>query len=230
MNFGWTWRNGWGERRGALRGYAIGRTGPPTVLIDSVLTPSQALTLPAGLPLARLSAFALWASRPVTVARSTVAVAEVQSLAITGGTPVSGSFRLLYGPNTSGFIAWNASAATVQGIIEAVIGIGVGNVVATGGPLPGTPITLTYATSLGNVANPVEASSTLSIGTAVVSITAEGVAGSTADTITLRGGVPRSWRLDSGEACPFTADVSNLTITNPSATRTVRVRLAFDLE
>jgi hypothetical protein len=230
VNFGWTWRNGWGARRGALRGYAIGRTGPPTVQIDDVLGPGASASYPVNLPLARLSALALWSDRRVTVSRTTAAVAEVQTLSITGGTPTSGSFRLLYGAPTSGFIQWNASAATVQGIIEAVSSIGVGNVVATGGPLPGTPITLTYAASLGNVENPIEASSTLSIGSAVVTVNTPGAAGSTADTITLGNAVPRVWGGNSSEPCPYTGDVGQITVTNPDPAVNARIRLAFDLE
>lgn len=51
---------------------------------------------------------------------------EKQKIALPVGT-TGGSFRLAYGSNTTGDIAWNASAATVQTALQGLAGIGSGN-------------------------------------------------------------------------------------------------------
>jgi hypothetical protein len=68
---------------------------------------------------------------------------EVQTLAITG-TPTAGTFRLSFKSVTTATIAYNATAAAVQAALEALSTIGTGNVAATGGPLPGSPVVLTF--------------------------------------------------------------------------------------
>jgi hypothetical protein len=68
---------------------------------------------------------------------------EVQTLTITG-TPVGGTFRLSFKGVTTAAIASTATAANVQAALEALSTIGTGNVVATGGPLPGTAVVLTF--------------------------------------------------------------------------------------
>jgi hypothetical protein len=68
---------------------------------------------------------------------------EVQTLAITG-TPTAGTFRLSFKSVTTATIAYNATAAAVQAALEALSTIGSGNVAATGGPLPGSPVVLTF--------------------------------------------------------------------------------------
>lgn len=71
---------------------------------------------------------------------------EVQQLAIvaTGGT-----FTLTFGGHTTGTIAWNASAATVQTALAALSSIGAGNVSCSSGPLPGSPVLITFIGALG---------------------------------------------------------------------------------
>jgi hypothetical protein len=68
---------------------------------------------------------------------------EVQTLAITG-TPTAGTFRLSFKSVTTATIAYNATAAAVQAALETLSTIGSGNVAATGGPLPGSPVVLTF--------------------------------------------------------------------------------------
>jgi hypothetical protein len=68
---------------------------------------------------------------------------EVQTLTITG-TPTGGTFRLSFRSVTTGTIAYNATAAAVQAALEALSTIGSGNVACAGGPLPGSPVTITF--------------------------------------------------------------------------------------
>jgi hypothetical protein len=68
---------------------------------------------------------------------------EVQTLTITG-TPTGGTFKLAFKSVSTAAIPYNASAAAVQAALEAISTIGTGNIAATGGPLPATPVVLTF--------------------------------------------------------------------------------------
>lgn len=70
-------------------------------------------------------------------------ISEVQRITVTG-SPTGGTFTLTFEGETTGPIAFNATAAQVQTALEALPDIEPGDVVATGGPLPGTAITLTF--------------------------------------------------------------------------------------
>src|SRR4051794_40430870 len=84
----------------------------------------------------------------VAVAAETVN--EVQTLHI-AGTATGGTFTLTYAGNTTATIAWNATAAAVQTALAALASIGAGNVVCTGGPLPGTDVVITFTGTLGSL-------------------------------------------------------------------------------
>jgi len=75
------------------------------------------------------------------------AVSEVQKLSLTE-VPSGGTFTLKYGDQTSGAIAYNASAATVLAALEALSNLAVGEVSCSGGPLPVSDI---YITFIGNL-------------------------------------------------------------------------------
>lgn len=66
---------------------------------------------------------------------------EVQTINL--GTATAGSITITFDGQTTGAIAFNASAATVQTALESLSNINPGDVVVTGGPLPAT-ITLTF--------------------------------------------------------------------------------------
>jgi hypothetical protein len=68
---------------------------------------------------------------------------EVQTVTITG-SPTGGTFTLTFNGQTTGNIAYNATAATVQAALEALSNINVGDVTVAGGPGPGTPWTVTF--------------------------------------------------------------------------------------
>lgn len=73
---------------------------------------------------------------------------EVQTLTVTG-TPTGGTFKLQFRGYRTASIAYNANAAAVQAALEAIGTIGTGGVVCAGGPLPGTPVTITFSNQLG---------------------------------------------------------------------------------
>jgi hypothetical protein len=76
-------------------------------------------------------------------------VSEVQSLAVTGA-PTGGTIGLTFDMDplattaTLVTVPWNATAAQVQTVLEGVPGIGVGNVLCAGGPLPGSAVSITF--------------------------------------------------------------------------------------
>ena len=65
-----------------------------------------------------------------------VATADVQTLSLTGG-PTAGTFTLTFQAQTTAGIPWNATSAQVQAALSDLLAVGTGNVVCTGGPLPG---------------------------------------------------------------------------------------------
>ncbi|SRR5579884_735727 len=71
---------------------------------------------------------------------------EIQSISISGG-PTGGTFTLTFGGQTTSTIAYNASAATVQAALNALSSIGANGVTCSGGPLPGTAITVEFTGS-----------------------------------------------------------------------------------
>lgn len=95
-----------------------------------------------------------------------IPLSEVQRITITGA-PTAGSFTLTYAGQTTAAIAYNATAAVVAAALEALSNIGAGDVVCTGGPLPGTAVDVRFAGALAgmNIAT-MTATSSLAGGTA----------------------------------------------------------------
>ncbi len=75
-------------------------------------------------------------------------VNEVQTVTLTGG-PTGGTFTLTFEGQTTAGIAWNAAASAVQSALEALSNVAPGDVVCTGGPLPGSTVTVTFGGALG---------------------------------------------------------------------------------
>ncbi|MBF9135318.1 hypothetical protein I0C86_41445 [Plantactinospora sp. S1510] len=69
---------------------------------------------------------------------------EAQTVTITG-TPTGGTFTLTWDGQTSGAIAYNATASAVQTALEAMSNINPGDVSVSGGPGPGTPYVVAFA-------------------------------------------------------------------------------------
>lgn len=68
---------------------------------------------------------------------------EIQTVTITG-SPTGGTFTLTFQGQTTAGIAYNATAATVQAALEALSNIAPGDVVVTGGPMPGVGVVVTF--------------------------------------------------------------------------------------
>lgn len=101
---------------------------------------------------------------------------EVQTLTITG-TPTGGTFTMTYSGQTTAGIAYNADAATVDAALEALSNIAADEVACTGGPLPGTPVVVTFLATSGNVALMTASGASLTGGTtpaATVALTTGG--------------------------------------------------------
>lgn len=77
---------------------------------------------------------------------------EVQSVSISG-TPTGGTFTLTFAGQTTGAIAFNASAAAVATALNALSNVGIQsgntNIACAGGPLPGSPVAVTFQNDLG---------------------------------------------------------------------------------
>lgn len=71
-------------------------------------------------------------------------IAEEQTLTITG-SPTGGTFTLTYDGQTTGTIAYNATASTVAAALVALSNIGPGDVTVTGGPGPDTAWVVAFA-------------------------------------------------------------------------------------
>jgi len=88
---------------------------------------------------------------------------EVQTVTITG-VPTGGTFTLTYAGQTTGTIAFNALAATVQTALIALSNVDPGDVTVTGSA--GGPYTVTFAAADGNVAQMTASGAGLTGGTA----------------------------------------------------------------
>ena len=101
--------------------------------------PSQ--TLARGTVIAQLTAGGK------AIAYAVASAKEVQTITITG-TPTGGTFTLTLARGgvsaTTAAIAYNATAATVQAALEALVNVGAGRVAVSGGPGPGTAFTATF--------------------------------------------------------------------------------------
>jgi hypothetical protein len=158
----------------------------------------------------------------LTVKTNSPGVNEVQSVAI-AGAPTGGTFTLTYSGQTTAAIAWNAAASAVQTALVALSNVGSGQMVCTGGPLPGTAVTCTFGGTLAatNVAQ-MTATNSLTGGSspaAAVTTTTGGV--SPGNTWSLKAGIPLKWTLQSGYfSNPISADITALYVTNATASAT----------
>lgn len=73
---------------------------------------------------------------------------EAQTITVTG-TPAGGTFTLSFKGATTTALAHSSTAADVVAALEALGTVGPGGVTGTGGPLPGTPVVITFAAQLG---------------------------------------------------------------------------------
>lgn len=104
--------------------------------------------------------------------------AEVQTLT-PSGTISGGTFTITFNGQVTSAIVFNATAATIQAALEALNNVEVGDVVAAGGPINTTPVTLTYYNNLQGDQPQVTIQSSLTGSTPAVTptTTTAGVAG-----------------------------------------------------
>lgn len=82
-----------------------------------------------------------------TVQNGTTPIDEVQTLSLPSG-PTGGTFTLTYEGQTTAPIAYNANSATVQAALVALSNLAPGDVVCSGGALPGTSVVITFGGTL----------------------------------------------------------------------------------
>jgi hypothetical protein len=97
---------------------------------------------------------------------------EIQRIEMTGNP--TGNFRLIFNGNPTALIPFNADAATVQAALEGLAQINPGDVIVTGGVLPGTPIDVEFAGQFTGSDVP------------EMTVDASGLAGGTVDVATTR--------------------------------------------
>lgn len=88
-----------------------------------------------------------------TIQNGVLPTNEVQSLVLPS-TPTGGTFTLTFSGQTTGTIAYNATAATVDTALEALSNIGAGDVTCTGGPLPSSPVLIEFTGALAGANQP----------------------------------------------------------------------------
>ncbi len=132
------------------------------------------------------------------------AVDEVQSIVATGAS--AGTFTLTFEGQTTSAIAYNASAATVGTALAALSNLTADDFTAAGGPLPTTPVTITFkgARAGQNVSAITANSGSLTGGTAVITTPTPGVALS--DGLTSLGEIRQSCVLTSPTTTAWVAD------------------------
>ena len=121
----------------------------------------------------------------------TAAVDEIQTIS---STATGGTFAMSFGGQTTGALAFNATAAQIDTALEALSSIGAGNVTCAGGPLGTAGVTVTFAGTLaGQDAAMVTVDNTnMTGGTASIAETTkgravQGILGSTATATLLNG-------------------------------------------
>ncbi|TFV90388.1 hypothetical protein [Blastococcus sp. CT_GayMR16] len=107
-----------------------------------------------------------------------VGTSEVQTISL--GSATAGTIAITVNGQTTGAIAYNASAATVQTALESLSNVDAGDIVVTGGPLPAA-VTLTFGGSYAgtDVGQVTVAPTGLTGGTVTVATGTQGAPGPT---------------------------------------------------
>jgi hypothetical protein len=108
---------------------------------------------------------------------------EIQTLAISG-TPTAGTFRLAFKSVSTATLQYNSAASAVQAALEALSTVGTGNIVATGGPLPGSAVVLTFQGQLAGSNQP------------MITITSSAFTGGTTPAVTVTETTPGTGLFD----------------------------------
>lgn len=76
-------------------------------------------------------------------------VTSLTALTLSANSTASATVQCMFSGTPVTTIPWNATAADVQAILQALPNIGNGNVLCGGGPLPGTPVSITFCGIFG---------------------------------------------------------------------------------
>jgi hypothetical protein len=114
--------------------------------------------------------------RQSVLCNSATVVNEVQRIAVATGTITAGTFTLTFNGQTTGTIAWNASAAAVKTALDALSNLETADTTTAGGALPGTPVDVTFTGAYQGVNVPqlTVNSASLTGGTLAVTTTTQG--------------------------------------------------------
>lgn len=180
------------------------------------LSDASDVTLTGALTYANLESLFMLGTQALTVHVN--GVNEVQTITFTG-TVSGGTYTLTYSGQTTGSIAYNATASDVKTALEALSNIGVNDVSVTGGPGgTGGVFTVTFRNALAatNVAQLTSATGSLTGGGSIShATTTAGVAAS--QTIELVANWALDWVQDAGYyPNPLTANWTHLLVSNDS--------------
>jgi len=89
---------------------------------------------------------------------------QVTTITVTG-SPTSGTYTITVDSETTDALDYDATLSEIQLALEELDTVGSGNVVVGGGPLPGTPVTLTFVGGLQGKAVTVSAAESFTGGT-----------------------------------------------------------------
>jgi hypothetical protein len=157
------------------------------------------------------------ASQTMTIQTNGNGTVGIQTLTITG-TPTGGTFALAWQGQITAPIAYNASAANVQTALRALSGIST-NVTCTGGPLPGSAVTITFSGVLITATVPLLTFNIGGLTGGSPAMTIVNAANVPQDVIQLAAGIPFHWDSQGGIAYPLVGAVSAMYITNVNAGR-----------
>ena len=179
-------------------------------------------------PISGASVF--WAASGATLPTTltTGGTPEVQTVTITG-TPTGGTFTLTYSGQTTAAIAYNAAAGAVETALEALSNIGAGNVTCGGGALPGTAVTCTFSSILGNPAQMTASSASLTGGTTPTATVTTTTPGTEIELATLPSGYVDLGYLSKDDAVTWSRETELSDVTAIGATEAVRSDITSDV-
>jgi hypothetical protein len=232
---------GWSNRKGTFnrseKRLALFAEGDAALSFDLLLLPSEERTVAVSLDPAAIELLFIHANARATVARGAPGGSdnEIHRLSVPGSPPSAGTVELNYAGGFTGAIDWDATAADVQAAYEAASWAAPGDISATGGPLPGTPVDVEFTGAFAGIDAPnwagsgdtYEESWAMSGGDPLdVAILQEAGGGGPGldDTTAIEPNWPVVWWPTAPHACPFTAAITQLTFNNLSATRRTLVR------
>ena len=204
----------------SMNGYD-NETGSQVIMLPQVAFPANSNSTAFSLSFTGVNCQQVYlcATANCTITTNNTNTADVQTITITG-TPTGGQFPVYY--NGAAFVAnYNTNSATFQTSFQALSTVGNSNATVSGGPLPGTPLVITFAGSLNTGLKPniVVGSAQLTGGTNSTATVTHTTNGAPTDTINLIAGIPRIWGASQGYGSnPFAGNVNGAFMTCNAST------------